>query len=167
MVNSSLEQEKIILRTKLDDLAAATKKLTSVIKMSQSEMSWILVEPQILSRLAGIAVRIGILKSLEESEGDIFASFLKSITNLIHSMGNFTRLNRVEYREQKVMVLKALKNLEIQIGEFMPVITTIDEERKKADFETFGGLLQKLVDAVQEKRFMIMSASDEDENKAI
>ena len=150
----NLDQEKIVLGNKLDDLAISLKKLANT--LLRSEVSSYLIEPQIINRILKIADRISQLKSLEENEGEIFASSLKDMVDIIQSIGDISRSPQRPSYEEKNKIIRTFKNLAEEIMDFIPVIRNLDYEGEKIKYETFGGLLQKLVDAIQEKRHMFI-----------
>lgn len=157
-------QETVDIRTKLDDLSASLKKLANSLLRSESSH---FIEPQIINRLLAMATRIGQLKSLEENEGEIFASLLKSITDIIQGAGDLSRGPRLQSFEERAKIIRLLKNLEEEMLNFIPTIITMDEERKERKYETFGGLLQKLIDAIQEKRHMLIREDSKSINRVL
>lgn len=143
---TGLDTEKTKLRLKLKDVVTALKKLANVLLLVQSEKLILLAEPQIIKRLIVEANALASLESLEGEEGEVFAAFLKSTTNIIQTLNTLN----VQDIETKEPALRALKNLETKIQDLLPIIISIDQARKKMEYETFGSLLQRLVDAVQE-----------------
>ena len=156
MQDSNQDQYTIVLRIKLDNLSLALKKLAQVFSSIESETSISLVEPQIINRLLGMANSLKELKSLDENEGEIFVVFLKNIAGVIQSIGILLERKVQLNSEQSLKILKAFRNLEDQTKELLPLIVAIDEQRKEHNFESFGGLLQKVIDTIQEKRHFIM-----------
>ncbi len=156
MDNKSAEEEKITLRMRLNSFANSLKKLAQCFLNSASELSISWMEPQVIGRLLGLAQGIESLKSLEGNEGEIFAAFLKNIIDIIQNITVPKQTNKTQDNEERGKILKILKTLEDQIKDFLPVVIEIDTKRKKEDYETFGGLMQKLVDASQEKRHLIL-----------
>ena len=156
MPDSNNDQYTIVLRIKLDNLSLALKKLAQVFASVESETAIQLVEPQIINRLLGMANSVKELKSLDENEGEVFAVFLKNIAGVIQSVGILLEKKVQLDSEQSLKIMKAFRNLEDQTKELLPLIVAIDEQRKEHNFESFGGLLQKVIDTIQEKRHFIM-----------
>lgn len=155
MEELNTDQENTVLRVKLDSFSLVLKKLANVFSNVEAETSTPLVEPQIINRILTLANGFQSLKSLEGKEGEIYASFLKSITNIIQNIGMLPlRLVGQDY-ERRVKILRIMKKLENEIKEFLPVVYSIDQTRKEVNYETFGGLLQKLIDLIQEKYHLI------------
>lgn len=159
MTETDISQDTTALRVKLDSLSQAFKKLANSFTYTDSNLAVNLVEPQIINRLLGLASWLESLKSLAGNEGEIFASLLKNAADIIQNIGNLFRNQTGQNQEEYGKILKAIKNLENQIKELLPLIASTDEERKKSDYETFGGLLQKLIDTLQEKRHLILRDS--------
>lgn len=154
---SSIEQEKTILRTQLDNLSALIKKLGSVFQQIESEKGISIIEPQMVHRLLGLAGKLESLESLEGGEGEIFALFLKIMADTIQNIGLLQQWRREgDNKESLIKILTLLRSIENQTKDLLPTVITIDDKRKKANYETFGGLLQKLVDTIQEKRHLIL-----------
>lgn len=143
---TNFDTEKTKLRLKLDNVATVLKKLANILLLVQSEKLGLLAEPQIIKRLVVEANALVSLESLEGKEGEVFVAFLKNTTNIIQTLNT---LNTQEV-ETKESVLRALKNVETQIQDLLPIVISIDRVRKKMEYETFGSLLQRLVDTVQE-----------------
>ena len=156
MIESNLNQEETILRVKLDSFSLALKKLANAFLYAEAETSVTLVEPQIINRLLRSASGLQSLKSLGGDDGEVYASFLKNITEIIQNIGALSRKLANKNYESRTKILKAMKSLENEINEFSILVSSIDEIRKTSNYETFGGFLQKLIDAIQEKRHLIL-----------
>lgn len=150
------DQGKTALRVKLHSFSVLLRKLANVLLSAESEESLSFAEPQIINRLLGFANGIETLESLEAAEGELFVSFLTNLNGIIQNMGIVSRSSEKRPREEVLTkIATTLKSIEQEIGEFLPALMSIDEERKETHHETFGGLLQKLVDTIQEKRHLI------------
>lgn len=157
MPELNLDQEKSILFSKLEGLSGALKKLAASLTRLESERAIVLLEQQMVRRIVELSGRVRSFKSLEEDEGELFASLLKSMTDIVRDIGALPKWCREKHSEEAFSnVLSAFRILEGQIKEFLPIVISIDESRKKKNFETFGGLLQKLTDMIQEKRHLIL-----------
>ena len=100
------------------------------------------------------------LKSLEEDEGEVFASLLKGITDILQSIGDVSGGKQKQSAEERAKIIRLFKMLEQETTSLLPLIRSLDEQRKERKFDTFGGLLQRMVDAIQEKRHMLMRKDD-------
>lgn len=156
MSHINVDQEETELRLKLSSVASALKKLANILLHSESKALSFLIEPQIVNRFLVLANQITSLSSLKESEGETFVSFLKDATNIIQSMGNIPKAQNENESAEITKALKGMKNLADQIEDLLPIVISIDNKRKRVDYETFGGLLQRLIDATQEKRHMML-----------
>ena len=149
-------QEKTALQAKLDDIAILLKKLVNVLSNAESEGAFSITEPQILRRLAGLSNEFKSLKTLEEKEGEVFAQVLKSFADNIRNLNMVSKAHQeARYEEQFIRISKTIRMLEEEIKELSPLVIVADEKRKKVSYEIFGGLLQKLTDALEEKRFLL------------
>ena len=150
-------QDRTSLGVQLDNLAVAIKKLANSLIRAESAY---LVESQVVNRLVSIAARIEHLKSLEEDEGEVFASLLKGITDILQSIGDVSGGKQKQSAEERAKIIRLFKMLEQETISLLPLIRSLDEQRKERKFDTFGGLLQRMVDAIQEKRHMLMRKDD-------
>ena len=155
MQELSIDQEKTVLRVKLDNFSLVLKKLANVFLYVGTETSTPLVEPQIINRILRLANEFQSLKSLEGNEGEVYASFLKNIIDIIQNIGTLPSGLAEQDYERRIKILRIMKKLENEIKEFLPIVHSIDQVRKEANYETFGGLLQKLIDTIQEKYHLI------------
>ncbi len=152
-----VEQEKTILRAQLDNLSALIKKLGNVFLQIESEKRISIIEPQMIHRLLGLAGKLQSMESLEGDEGEVFVLFLKVMADTIQNIGILQQWQKEGgNKEELTKVLTLLRGLESQTKDLLTTVITIDEKRRKTNYETFGGLLQKLVDTIQEKRHLIL-----------
>lgn len=156
LFQSNLKPEQTILRAKLDDISILLKKLVNVLSNAESDGALSIAEPQVLRRLSGLSNEFKSLKTLEEKEGEIFAQVLKNFADNIRNLDLVSEgCQESRYEEQFTKISKTLGSLEEQIKELSPFMIVIDEKRRKGSYEIFGGLLQKLLDAIEEKRFFL------------
>lgn len=149
-------QEKTALQAKLDDISILLKKLVTVLVNAESDGALSVTEPQVLRRLSGLSNEFKSLKTLDEKEGEVFAQVLKSFADNIRNLEVVLAGHReARFSEQFTRISKTLRMLEEQIKELSPLIMIADEKSGKGSYEVFGGLLQKLFDAIEEKRFTI------------
>jgi hypothetical protein len=150
------DQNKIVFRLKLQNFSVLLKKLANILLHAETE-SPSPTEPQIIHRFLGLAGQLESLESLEKADGEIFASSLINLISIVQSLGTVSGGHTEYYEDERLAkVLKTLKDIEDQCKEFLPLVVAIDEERKESNHETFGGLLQKLTDVLQEKRYFLM-----------
>lgn len=155
MTDTNTDQEKTALRVKLDDLSGLLKKLGNIFTQIESDKSVSLAEPQTIHRLFGLATLLESFESLEGKEGEVFVSFLKNLADAVQDIGSVPGWQKKYEEEEFTRILSTLRNLEEELKELMKIVITIDDRRKEANYEAFGGLLQKVMDAIQEKLYMI------------
>ena len=155
MTNVNIDQEKTNLRTKIDDLATLLKMLANIFTQIEGDKAISLAEPQVIHRLLGLANLLEELESLEGKDGEVFVSFLKNLNDTVQDLGSVPGWQKKYNEDDLTKILSALRNLEEKSKDLMKIVSTIDDRRKEANFETFGGLLQKLMDTLQEKRYLI------------
>lgn len=155
-MGSNKVPEKTALQAKLDDISILLKKLVTVLVNAESDGALSITEPQVLRRLAGLSNEFKSLKTLDEKEGEVFAQVLKSFADNIRNL-EVVSAERKEARfsEQFTRISKTLRMLEEQIRELSSLVMIADEKSRKGGYEVFGGLLQKLFNAIEEKRFAI------------
>ena len=160
--DTSIDQEKTALRTKLDDLSVFLKKLASAFLNFESDNAVVLLESQLANKLVTLGLGLQTLESLEGKEGEVFSSFLKDLSDTFEEIGSMS-----DWKEKKLIiddfskVLTMLKKIEDQTNDLLPIVVSIDEKRKEKNYETFGGMLQKFVDLIGEKRHLILRSLED------
>ena len=155
MSKANIDQEKTTLRVKLDDLSGLLKKLGNIFTQIEADKAVSLLESQGIRHLFGLATLLESLESLEDKKGEVFIYFLKNLIGIIQDIGEMPGWQKKYEEEDYTRIISILRNLEEELKELMKIVTTIDDRRKKANYEAFGGLLQKVMDAIQEKLYMI------------
>lgn len=151
------KQEKTALQAKLDDISILLRKLVNVLVNAESDGALSLTEPLVLRRLSGLSNECKSLKTLDKKEGEVFAQMLKSFVNNIRNLEIVPAGNKeARHEEQFIKISKTLKMLEEQIQELSPLIIIEDEKNGKNSYEVFGGLLRKLLEAIEEKCFFLL-----------
>jgi hypothetical protein len=160
---NNTDQEKTVLRIKLDELSAVLKKMAGSLISLESDNGIVLLESQMVNKLSALGTSLQSLESLEDKDGESFVAFLKNLTDIIGNIGSLPQWKRARHNEETFSgILTVMRNIEDQIKEFLKVVMDIDEKRKESHFETFGGLIQKLDDALEEKRHMILNVLERD-----
>ena len=150
-------QAKTVLRIKLENLSSLLKKLAREFMSLESDKGVVLLELQMTHKLLGLSAKLQSLESLEGKDGEAFVFFLKNLTDIIEKVGELPQWKLKKYGTEdfgKILVL--FRNLEEMTKELLPIVMAIDDKRKEANYETFGGLLQKFIDAIEEKRHLIL-----------
>ena len=156
------KQDRTVLRVKLHELSDVLKKMTNAFRRAESEEPVSLLEPQMVNRLRGLMREFEFLESVEESQGETFLSLILNLMGIVQNIGTVANRSRkkIERGEQMMKILSSLRNLEEKIKEFLPLVVSLDAEARKKQFESFGGVLQKLIDAIQEKRYFILRRAE-------
>lgn len=149
------DSEKTVLRVKLDDLSSALKKLGNHLKQIGEEKSNYLLELDDINDLLSLAGKLESFESLEGNEGAVFASFIKNLTDTIGNIASLGGWEKKYNEEETIFIISNLRSVEEKIKDIGKILGTIDDQRKKADFETFGGLLLKLNNAIDEKKYLL------------
>jgi hypothetical protein len=157
--NDSVDQEKTTLRVKLDELSANLKKLAMAFIGLETDFGAVLLESELSNKLVSSSVDIQSLESLEGEDGEVFFYFLNNLINITKNIGTVSDWkNKKMKAEDFSKVLSMLKSTEEGLKELVPIVSTIDDRRKKFNFETFGGTIQKLTNILEEKRHLILRA---------
>ena len=159
---SNTGEGKTRLRTKLDDLALLLNQFASEFLNLESEKRILLLEGDMINKIHGLTSELESIESLDGKEGDVFASFLKDLTDVVREVGTMSLWKRENHTlEVFLRILSIIRNLEEQLREFLPIVLTIDKNIREGKYETFGGLFQKLMDTLEEKKHMILGNVDE------
>jgi hypothetical protein len=150
-----IEKEKSDLRLKLDELAELLKKIGSIFKQIESDKTVYILDPKYIGTLLSLSNKLESFESLEGKEGEVFVFFLKDLDDVIKEMCSLPGWQKKYNEDDLSIIMSVMRNIEQSIKDLAKIVSSIDIANKGVEYETFGGLLQKIIDTMEEKRYVI------------
>lgn len=138
------------------DLAAALRQLHAALRRGETEGEVAIAEPQIANQLLRASSRLEPIEEYKRAEEELLSPAFLSLIDVIASIGELAERNeRVRFNPEYLRrVVKSLGNVEDRGADILKVL--LAESADASRQEQLKGVLRKLVEAIQEKKLLIV-----------